>query len=96
MTSFLDTKVKRDRQTGLDQKSTRNPDLTFVLVLLGGAGKDKCFTLGLKELQAYFARHFKGFKRRHKIQSLHCAVQPKGLHKFKSWDTLLDALKGTK
>jgi hypothetical protein len=96
VTSFLDIEIKRDRQTVLGRKSTLNPGLVCVLVLLGGAGKDEFFTLTFKDLQTYFVHHYKGRKRPHKIQSLHCAVQPKDLQKFKSWNALLDALKGTK
>ena len=79
VTSFLDIEIKRDKQTVLGRKSTLNPGLGCVPVLLGGAGKGEFFTLTYKDLQAHFARHYKGRKRPHKIQSLHCAVQPKDL-----------------
>lgn len=96
MTSFLDIEIKRDRQTVLGRKSTLNSSLICDLVLLGGAGKDEFFTLTFTDLQAYFTRHYKGRKRPHTIPSLHCAVQPKDLHKFKIWNVLFEALKGSK
>jgi len=93
-TRFLDIEIKNGKQKVLGPKSTSNPSLVFVLVLLGGAGKDEFFTLTFKDLQNYFASTYKRGKRPKNPQSTHCAIQPKDIQKkFTNWNALLDAFK---
>lgn len=91
--TFLDIQIEDGVQTVLGHKSTPNPDLIWVLVLLGSVGKDEFFTLKFKDLQDHFARTYKGGKRQRNPKSTHCAVWPKELQSFKNWNALLLALK---
>jgi hypothetical protein len=91
ITSFLDIEFKRNKQIVLGRKATPYPELVCVLVILGGAGKDKFFTMKFKDLQSHFFRNYSGGKRRN--NSVHCAVWPRDLDKFNNWNVLLDTLK---
>jgi hypothetical protein len=92
-TTFLDIEIKDGVQTVLGPKPTPNPGLVYVLVLLGGAGKDEFFTLKFKDLQDHFASIYKSGKRPKKPESTHCAVWPRELQNFKNWNALLVALE---
>jgi hypothetical protein len=91
--SFLDIEIKDDLQIVLGPKKTPNPNLLYILVLLIEPGKDEFYTMKFKDLQAYFATSYKGGARPNNPTSMHCAVWPKDLQKFKNWRAVEKALK---
>jgi hypothetical protein len=91
--SFLDIEIKDNVQTLLGPKRNPNPNLLYILVLLREAGTDEFFTLRFRDLQAHFAKSYKGGTRPKNPKSMHCAVWPKELQKFKNWSALERALK---
>jgi hypothetical protein len=90
--TFLDIETIDGAQIVRGPKSTPNPGLVCVLVLLLGAGKDEFYTLTFKDLQDHFASAYKGGRRPRNPESTHCAVWPKELQTFRNWNALLAVL----
>jgi hypothetical protein len=95
ITTFLDVQILNGRQKVLGRRVVPHPNLVCVLVVLRGAGEDEFYTLKFKHLQDHFGCTYKARKPPHKVESMHCAVWAKDLHKYKGWSVLLKALKKT-
>lgn len=95
ITTFLNIEISNGMQNILSRKVSPHPSLVCVLVLLRAAGTDEFFTLTFNNLQDHFACTYKARKPPHKVESMHCAVWPKDLQKYKDWSVLLSALNET-
>lgn len=91
-TSFLDIEIVDGAQRVVGKKEVRHPGLICVLVLLRSAGTDEFFILRFQDLQNHFARSYKGGVRPRNPSSTHCAIWPKELQQYRSWDPLFEAL----
>jgi hypothetical protein len=60
-----------------------NPDLLCVFVVIKDGGNDEFYVFQLQDLQDHFARTYKGGRRPRNPQSMHCAIGPKELAKFR-------------
>ena len=66
-----------------------NPELLRVYVLLKDDERDEFDVFKLRDLQAHFAKWYKGGRRPRKPESLHCAVWPNDLEAFRdNWQLL--------
>ena len=75
------------------QKLT-NPNLVCIFVQLAEDEKDDFFIFQLRDLQEYFSKSYKGGRRARNPQSLHCAILPKDLEKFRdNWSLIEKSLK---
>lgn len=94
ITSFLKVEIAKKRQIIRGRTTLRHPHLVCVFVLLGNSsGKDTFFTFTLRDLQNHFFRVYTGRKYPSDLTSMHCAIWPKELQKFKGWAVLHAALK---
>jgi hypothetical protein len=94
ITKFLDIEIVDDIQYVKGEQKLFNPNLVCVFVLLAGNEKDEFFIFRLKDLQAYFSKTYKGGRRTKNPQSLHCAILPKDLEKFRNnWSLIEKSLK---
>ena len=78
---FLDIEMINGEQKVRGSLLLLNPNLLCVYVLLNEDESDDFYIFRLGELQAHFAKHYKGGRRRN--NSLHCAVTPKELEQFR-------------
>lgn len=97
ITSFLKVEIAKRRQIIRGRTALRHPHLVCVFVLLGNSsGKDTFFTFTLRDLQNHFFRVYTGRKHPSDLTSMHCAIWPKELQKFKGWAALHSALEHTR
>ncbi len=61
-------------------------------MLLRSSGTDEFFILRFQDLQDHFARSYKGGVRPRNPSSTHCAIWPKELQQYRSWEPLFEAL----
>lgn len=91
--SFLNIKIVDDVQYLKGKRKLPNPNLVCIFVLLSETEDDQYFILQLKDLQEYFFANFKAGKRPNRPLSMHCAVWPKDLIKFKdNWGLVKKSL----
>ncbi len=87
--SFLDIEIADDVQIVRRLRPLLNPNLLCIYVLLGADERDEFYIFKLKDLQAHFAKHYKGGRRKRNPKSMHCAVSPKNLAAFRdNWKLL--------
>jgi len=92
---FLNIEIVDNEQRVKGKRKLSHPDLVCVFVVLSDDENDQYYVFRQKELQAFFRRTYKGGRRPRKPQSLHCAVWPKHLQRFKdNWGLIEEALKG--
>ncbi len=91
--SFLDIEIIDDVQQIRGKQKLNNPNLICIFVLLSEDEKDQFFIFRLKDLQAFFLQNYKGGRRPRNPQSMHCAIFPKDLVRFKdNWKLIEQAL----
>jgi hypothetical protein len=83
VSSFLDIEIKSGIQHVRGKKKLANRDLLCIFVFLKPDEKDSFFIFQLKELQSFFHRTYKDGRRPNNPNSLHCAIWPKDLSKYK-------------
>jgi len=94
ITRFLDVEIVDDVQYVKGGQKLSNPNLICIFVLLANNEKDEFFIFQLKDLQAYFTKTYKGGRRTKNPKSLHCAILPKDLEKFRdNWSLIEKSLK---
>jgi hypothetical protein len=91
-TSFLDIDIVDGAQRVAGKKKVLHPGLICVLVLLRSSGTDEFFILRFQDLQDHFAGSYKGGVRPRNPSSTHCAIWPKELQQYRSWEPLFQAL----
>jgi hypothetical protein len=93
ISKFLDVEIIDDVQYVKGERKLTNPYLVCIFVLLSDDEKDDFFIFHLSDLQKYFSENYKGGRRSKNPQSLHCAVVPKDLARFKdNWSLIEKAL----
>ena len=86
---FLDIEIVGDRQTIKDTKVLLNPELLCVFVLLKQDRSDEFYIFRLQDLQDLIVNDYQAMLKRNdglrskNPQSLHCAIGPKHLEKFR-------------
>lgn len=94
ITRFLDVEIIDDVQYVKGEQKLPNPNLVCIFVLLAEDENDEFFIFQIKDLQAYFSKTYKGGRRTKNPKSLHCAILPKDLEKFKdNWSLIEKSLK---
>jgi len=94
ISKFLDVEIIDDVQYIKGKQKLHNPNLVCVFVQLAVDEKDDFFIFRLKDLQEYFSKSYKGGRRSKNPQSLHCAILPKDLEKFRNdWSLIEKSLK---
>lgn len=94
ITKFLDVEIVDDFQYVKGKQKLSNPNLVCIFVLLKNDEKDDFFIFQLKDLQAFFAKNYKGGRRTKNPKSLHCAILPKDLDEFRdNWSLIEKSLK---
>jgi len=92
---FLIIEIIDDEQLIRGKTALPNPNLLCIFVLLKSAGKDEFYIFHLRDLQDHFAEIYKGGRRPKNPQSLHCAVWPKELERFRdNWALVESSLSG--
>ena len=90
---FLNVEIIDDVQHVKGKRKLANPNLVCIFVLLSEDENDKFFIFQLKDLQAFFSKTYKGGRRPKNPQSLHCAILPEDLVRFKdNWSLIKQAL----
>ena len=94
ITSFLEIQFENDgSQKIIGKVELPNPNLICIFILLKNDQEDDFFIFHIKELQEYFYKTYKGGLRPRNPKSLHCAVWPKDLIKYKDdWKLILKKL----
>jgi hypothetical protein len=91
--SFLDIEIIDDVQQVRGKRKLSNPNLICIFVLLSEDETDQFFIFRLKELQKFFLQNYKGGRRPRNPQSMHCAIFPKDLARFKdNWRLIEQAM----
>ena|ERR1035437_4581772 len=91
--SFLDIKMVGNEQVVEGRKKLNNPNLICVFILLSKNEQDEFFIFRLKDIQEEIAKNYKGGVRPKNPLSMHCAVWPKQLTKYKdNWPLILESL----
>lgn len=94
---FLNIDIVDEVQTVRGTVALVNPDLVCVLVVLKEDERDEFYLLRLRDLQAHFRRTYKEGRRPKNPQSLHCAVWPRELQKYRDrWDVLKESFAKTR
>jgi hypothetical protein len=88
--TFLEIEITHGVQHVKGKKKLSNPNLVCIFVLLADDERDEFFLLRLRDLQTFFFRTYKGGRRPKNPQSLHCAIWPKNLERFKNNWGLID------
>ena len=91
--AFLNIKMVGNEQVVKGKKKLRNPNLICVYILLCESEKDEFYVFRLKDIQAEIAKTYRGGVRPKNPLSMHCAVWPKQLVKYKNnWPLVLESL----
>jgi hypothetical protein len=91
--TFLNIEIVDNEQIVKGKKPLQKPDLLCIFVLLKEAGKDEFYIFQLSDLQEYCAGHYKGGRRPKNPLSLHCAVWPEDLKRFRdNWKLIENIL----
>ena len=91
--SFLDIEIIDEVQQVRGKRKLSNPNLICIFVLLSEDENDQFFIFQLKELQKFFLQNYKGGRRPRNPQSMHCAIFPHDLARFKdNWKLIEQAL----
>lgn len=92
---FLDIEVVNGNQVVRGAKRLTNPRLLCIFVELKGRGKDEFYLFPLNVLQKYTRRVYKPRGKGSKNpNSVHCAIWPKDLSRYKeNWQLLQATLK---
>ena len=94
ISKFLDVEIVDDIQYIKGEHKLANPNLVCVFVQLSVDEKDDFFIFQLRDLQEYFSKSYRGGRRSKNPQSLHCAILPKDLEKFRdNWTLIEKSLK---
>ena len=94
ISKFLDVEIVDDIQYIKGKHRLANPNLVCVFVQLANDEKDDFFIFQLQDLQEYFLKSYKGGRRSKNPQSLHCAILPKDLEKYRdNWFLIEKSLK---
>lgn len=81
--TFLTIEIIDDEQIIRGKTALPMPNLLCIFVLLKSAGTDEFYIFHLRDLQDFFAEIYKGGRRPKNPQSMHCAVWPKDLERFR-------------
>lgn len=93
-TAFLEIEFKGKRQIVKGKRHLPNPGLVCVFVLIRRDRKDDFFIFRKRDLQDYFYEHYKSRVRPLNPKSVHCAIWPRDLEKFKgNWPLIKEELK---
>ena len=85
--AFLEIEIIGDIQYIIRKKKLLNPELLCVFVLLDKEEKDVFYIFLLKDLQKHVFKNYKGGRRPKNPKSMHFAVWPKDLEKFRdNWN----------
>lgn len=94
ISKFLDVEIVDDIQYIKGEHKLANPNLVCVFVQLSVDEKDDFFIFQLRDLQEYFSKSYKGGRRSKNPQSLHCAILPKDLERFRdNWALIEKSLE---
>ncbi len=94
ISKFLDVEIVDDIQYVKGEHKLANPNLVCVFVQLSDDEKDDFFIFQLRDLQEYFSKSYKGGRRSKNPQSLHCAILPKDLERFRdNWALIEKSLE---
>jgi len=95
VSKFLDISINDNIQMVNGKRQLQNPNLICVFVKLISQGKDEFYIFRLKDLQNIIFRNHDGWLRQHKgkrprnPKSMHCAVSPTDLSKYRdNWELL--------
>ena len=87
--NFLDIQMADGEQIVRGPRRLANPELLCVYVLLREDERDEFYVFKLRDLQAHFAKSYKGGRRPRNPESMHCAVWPNELEAFRdNWKLL--------
>ena len=90
ISKFLDVEIVDDIQYIKGEHKLANPNLVCVFVQLSVDEKDDFFIFQLRDLQEYFSKSYRGGRRSKNPQSLHCAILPKDLERFRDKWALIE------
>jgi hypothetical protein len=91
--TFLTVEIVDNEQMIRGKTLLPNPDLLCIFVLIKEAGKDEFYIFQLRDLQDHFVGSYKGGRRPKNPQSMHCAVWPKDLERFRNnWELVKTSL----
>ena len=94
ISKFLQIEIIDDIQYVRGKQKLANPNLVCIFVQLAADEKDDFFIFQLKDLQEYFSKSYKGGRRTKNPQSLHSAIIPKDLERFRdNWSLIDKSLK---
>lgn len=94
ISKFLNIEIVDKVQYVKGKQKLTNPNLVCIFVQLSDDERDDFFIFHLKDLQGYFSKSYKGGRRSKNPQSLHCAILPKDLEKFRdNWSLIEKSLK---
>jgi len=90
---FLRVEVIEGVQHVRGKVKLSNPDLVCIFVLLSKTGSDEFYIFRLRDLQEYFAKHYRTRRRPRNPNSMHCAIWPVDLQQHRDkWEVVFDAL----
>ena len=92
--TFLLIEMDGDNQVVKGKRKLVNPDLICIFVLLSPDENDQYFILQMKDLQNYFSKTYKSRHRPKNPTSMHCAIWPKDINKYKdNWGIIKEAFE---
>ena len=91
ITSFLDIEMDGKCQVVKGKKKLNNPDLICVFVLIKEKKENEFYIFKMKDLQNHFYKNYKGGVRPKNPESMHCAIFPKDIIKYKDkWNLIAE------
>jgi hypothetical protein len=91
--AFLNIRMDGNEQVVEGKKRLSNPNLICVYILLSEQEQDQFYIFRLKDIQAEIGKTYKGGVRPQNPMSMHCAVWPTQLAKYKdNWPLVLESL----
>lgn len=97
--TFLDIEMDGNKQVVKGKRKLANPNLVCVFILLRENEVDEFYIFRLKDLQAVIERHYSGYLeskggiKPKNPSSMHCAVSPKELAKYRdNWSLVSESL----
>jgi hypothetical protein len=91
ISKFLNVEIIDDVQYIKGEQKLSNPNLVCIFVLLSDDEKDDFFIFRLLDIQKFFSENYKGGRRSKNPQSLHCAIRPIDLARFRNNWSLIES-----
>ena len=91
---YLEIEFEGKKQIVKGPSALTHPDLICVFILLNEYGNDEFYIFEKKFIQEYLLENYKSRQRPKNYKSLHSAIYPKDLKKFKdNWSLIINKLK---